>query len=403
MPKLVRPLSELEIKKAKPKDKQYRLFDGEGMSLLIFPDGRKRWRLDYSFNKKRSSVSLGKYPDITLKEARDKRVEIKQKINDSINPSSKSLSKNKLLENINSNLFKDVALEYFKSREDLSPSYIKDSIQKLEKDIFPYLGDEPMNDIEPLIMLKALKLIDKRGSNVSAKKTFSIVDRIYKYGVMQGYAKRNIMGDLDKKLSFRTIEKKNFAHTTDEVELKKILIATENYSGDYNTKMALTILPYIFVRPANIRFMKWDDINFDTKLWTISADEMKMKKDHMVPLTDTVLNIINEMKDISFSVSKFVFPSRRSYDMALSENTLNFGLKRMGFDVTAHGFRHTFSSIAHENIYIHNFPSEIIELQLAHVDKNTIRATYNKALYMDQRIELMQWWSDFLDNLKKSN
>jgi hypothetical protein len=175
MPKLVRPLSEVEIKKAKPKDKQYRLFDGDGMSLLIFPDGRKRWRLDYSFNKKRSSVSLGKYPDISLKEARDKRVEIKQKIKDGINPSTKALTKDKLLEDINSNLFKDVALEYFNIREDLSPGYIKDSIQKLEKDIFPYLGGESMDNIEPLVMLKALQLIDKRGSNVSAKKTFSIV------------------------------------------------------------------------------------------------------------------------------------------------------------------------------------------------------------------------------------
>lgn len=399
MPKLVRPLSEVEIKKAKPKDKQYRLFDGDGMSLLIFPDGRKRWRLDYSFNKKRNSVSLGKYPDISLKEARDKRVEIKQKIKDGINPSTKALSKDKLLEDINSNLFKDVALEYFDIREDLSPGYIKDSKQKLEKDIFPYLGGEPMDNIEPLVMLKALQLIDKRGSNVSAKKTFSIVDRIYKYGVMQGYAKRNIMGDLDKKLSFRTVEKKNFAHTTCETELKKILIATLDYSGDYNTKMALLILPYIFVRPANLRFMKWDDIDFDKKLWTISSTEMKTKRDHIVPLTDSVLNVINEMKNISFSVSKFVFPSRRSYDMALSENTLNFGLKRMGFDVTAHGFRHTASTILHENISVHNINSDVIEMQLAHT-VNGVKGVYNKAVYLDERIVLMNWWSDYLDNLK---
>jgi len=401
MPKLVRPLSEMEIKKAKHKEKQYKLFDGDGLFLLIFPDGRKRWRLDYSFNKKRGSVSLGKYPEVSLKEAREKRAEIKRKIRDGINPSTRALSKQNLLDDMSGKRFRDVALEYFESREDLKPSYIKDSILKLEKDIFPRLGDEAMDDIESLVMLKALQVIDKRGSNVTAKKTFSIVDRIYKYGVMQGYAKRNIMGDLDKRLAFKTVEKKNFAHTTDEAELRRILLATINYSGDYNVKMALSVLPYLFVRPANLRFMKWGDIDFKKKLWTISKTEMKTKRDHIVPLSDTVLSIINEMRDISFGVSRFVFPSRRSYDMALSENTLNFGLKRMGFNVTAHGFRHTASTILHENIRVHNISSDIIEIQLAHNVGNSVHQVYNKALYLDDRIELMNWWSGFLDDLKR--
>ncbi len=403
MPKLVRPLSEIEVKKAKPKDKQYKLFDGEGMSLLIFPDGRKRWRVDYSFNKKRSSVSLGKYPDISLKEARIKRAEIKEKIKNNINPSSKVLSKQNLTKDVSGTIFKDAALEYFNMREDLSPSYIKDSKQKLEKDIFPYLGNEPMNNIEPLVMLEALQRIDKRGSNVSAKKTFSIVERIYKFGVMQGYSKRNIMGDLDKKLSFRTVEKKNFAHTTDEVELKNILKATNNYKGDYNTKIALKLLPYVFVRPANIRFMEWSEIDFDKKIWLIPKEKMKMKNDHIVPLTNTTIKIINEIKDISYGVSKYVFPSRRSNESALSENTLNFGLKRMGFEVTAHGFRHTASTLLHENMRVHKIQSDIIEIQLAHKVGNSVHQVYNKALYLDERFELMNWWSDYLDNLLIQN
>jgi len=398
MPKIVKPLSDIKITKAKPKDKQYKLFDGAGMSLLIFPDGRKRWRLDYTFHKKRNSLSLGDYPRVSLKEAREKTLNIKQKIRDDINPSSKALSK-KIEQRQNSNLFKNVALEYFNIREDLSANYMKDSKQKLEKDIFPYLGDEAMDNIEPLTMLRALQLIDKRGSNVSAKKTFSIVERIYKYGVMQGYAKRNIMLDLDKRLAFRTVKVNNLKHTTDEVELRKILIATKNYSGDYNTKMALSILPYVFVRPSNLRFMKWCDIDFDKKIWTISADEMKMKREHIVPLTNTVLNTINDMKNISYKVSKFVFPSRISNDKALSENTLNFGLKRMGFDVTAHGFRHTASTLLHENIRVHKIQSDIIEMQLAHDVGNSVHRVYNKAIYLDDRFELMNWWSNFLDNL----
>ena len=401
MPKIIKPLSELEIKKAKVKDKQYRLFDGDGLSLLIFPDGRKRWRIEYTFNKKRSSISLGKYPELTLKEARGRRTDVKKKIKDGINPSSRAKGNDRVLNNDN-NTFKEIALEYFKIREDLSVNYIKDSLQKLEKDIFPHLGCKNIDNIEPLTMLKYLQLIDKRGSNVSAKKTFSIIERIYKYAVTLGKAKRNIMSDLDKKIAFKTVEKKNFAHTTDEKVLKKILLAIDNYSGDYNTKIALSILPYLFVRPANIRFMKWNDINFDKGIWTISSKEMKTKKDFIVPLTKSVIKIINEMKDISFGVSEFVFPSRRSYKMALSENTLNFGLKRMGFNVTAHGFRHTASTLLHENIRVHKIQSNVIEMQLAHSVGNSVHQVYNKAQYLDERIELMQWWSDFLDSLKLS-
>ena len=402
MPKLVRPLSDAEIKKAKPKDKQYKLSDGAGMSLMIFPNGTKSWRLDYTFNKKRGSVSLGAYPDVSLKEAREKREATKRNIKDGINPSSKIIDQKKQIEALRDNTFKDVALEYFEIREDLSEGYIKDSIQKLTSDIFPYVKNMSMDDIEPLTMLKHLQRIDNRGSNVSAKKTFSIVERVYKYAVTIGKAKRNIMNDLDKQIAFRTVEKKNFAHTTDEGELKRILLATEKYEGDYSTKMALKVLPYVFVRPANIRFMKWANIDLKSKIWTISGEEMKTKKDLIVPLSDSVIDLLNEMKDYSFGVSEFVFPSRISNLKSLSENTLNFGLKRMGFNVTSHGFRHTASTFLHENIRVHKIPSDVIEIQLAHKVGGSVHQVYNKALYLDERIELMQWWSDYLDALKRS-
>lgn len=401
MPKLVRPLSEVEIKKAKPKEKQYKLFDGEGLFLLIFPNGLKRWRLNYSFNKKTNTLAVGNYPDMSLKEARDKRIEIKRGIREGINPSTKALSKN-LLNKIVNNTFKTIALEYFEKREDLSANYIKDSKQKLEKDIFPYFGDVSMDNIEPLTMLNALQRIDKRGSNVSAKKTFSIVGRIYRYAVTVGQAKRNIMNDLDKSIAFRTVEKKNFAHTTDVNELKFILLAIDEYEGDYNTKMALKILPHVFVRPSSIRYMEWDEVDFDKKLWVIPGTKMKTKRDHVVPLTAAVLKVLEEMKDVSYGVSKYIFPSRISNSKVLSENTLNYGLKRMGFDVTAHGFRHTASTLLHENITKHKIQSDVIEIQLAHtVGSNTQRA-YNKAQYIEERIGLMDWWSRFLEDLKHS-
>ena len=398
MPKIIKPLSESQIKNAKSQEKQYRLYDGEGMYLIIYPDGRKRWRLDYTFNKKRNTKSLGNYPEVTLKEARESKRNIKKDIKDGINPSSKA---KKSLSDRNNHTFKDVSLEYFKIREDLSDNYIKDNLQKLTKDIFPFVGDKLMDSIEPLEMLSVLQKIDQRGANVSARKTFSIVERVYKYGVMQGYTKRNIMSDLDKKLAFRTVEKHNFKHITDPNELKYLLLAIDTYQGEYATKMALKIMPYLFVRPFVIRHMEWDEIDFEKKLWNIPKKKMKTKKEHLVPLTDTVIRNINEMKDLSYGVSKYVFPSRISNLKVMSENTLNFALTRLGFDVTAHGFRHTASTLLHENITNHKIQSDVIEIQLAHTISG-VKGVYNKAQYIDERITLMQWWSDYLDNLKIS-
>jgi len=392
MAKITKPLTDTEIKKAKPKDKQYKLFDGGGLYLLVTKNGKKRWVIDYSFNKKRNSLGLGNYPDVTLKEARDIRADIKDKIKNNINPSSRKKEYK---------TFKFVANEYFNNREDLSKSYIDDCMQKLTKDIFPYHGEQDINEIETLKMLETLQRIDKRGANVSAKKTFSVVERIYKYAVMQGYAKRNIMADLDKKLAFRTVKVENFKHTTDPKELASLLKLVEEYQGDYATRIALCILPYLYVRPSNIRFMEWTEIDFEKKMWTIPASKMKTKKEHLVPLSDTVLKYINNMKDISYMVSKYVFPSPNSNVSPLSENTLNYGLKRMGFNVTAHGFRHTASTLLHENIRVHGFHSDIIEIQLAHTVGGSVKQVYNKAQYLDERIELNNWWSDYLDMLKK--
>jgi len=398
MAKITKPLTDTEIRKAKPKDKQYKLYDGGGLYLLVTVAGRKRWVMDYSFLKKRNSLGFGNYPDVSLREARTLREEIKEKIRNNINPSNKNKSKSM-------KTFEFVAKEYFAGKEDLSKGYIEECMQKLRKNIFPYHQNQDIDEIETLEMLKTLQIIDKRGSNSSAKKTFGIVGRVYTYAVMQGYAKRNIMADLDKKLAFRTVSVQNFKHTTKEKELAEMLRIIENYHGDYVTRNALSFMPYVFMRPLPIRFMEWSEIDFDKKIWTIPAEKMKgrtgQKKEHIVPLTDSSIQYIKNMRDISYPVSTYVFPSPITNLKPLSENTLTRGLKRMGFDVTAHGFRHTASTLLHENISEHGFMSDIIEMQLAHTVGNSVHQVYNKAQYLPERIKLMQWWSDYLDNLKK--
>ena len=399
MPKIVKPLSDQEIKKAKPKDKQYKLFDGNGLNLTIFPNGIKRWVFNYTFNKKRNSISFGNYPEVSLKEAREKREETRGSIAIGINPSKKAFS---FKEKQKDNNFKNISLEYFQRREDLGARYKEDNLQRLRKNVFPYFEDRTIDSIEPLEMLKVLQIMDDRGANESAKRTFSLIDRIYRYAVTVGKAKRNIMSDLDKQIAFRKVKKKNFAHTTDPKELKNILLATDEYQGDYNTKMALKILPYVFVRPANLRYMEWKEIDFEKRLWIIPAEKMKTKKAHIVPLSETVVKILFQMKNISYQVSMYVFPSRISNKKVLSENTLNFALKRMGFNVTTHGFRHTASTLLHENIENHNIQSNVIEVQLAHTVGSQTQQAYNKAIYLSERKKLMNWWSNYLDNLKKT-
>jgi integrase len=227
-----------------------------------------------------------------------------------------------------------------------------------------------------------------------------LLERIYRYANTIGKANKNILAGIDKSLVLKKPKEQNFKHTTDPKELKNILLSIDEYFGDISTKRALQILPYLFVRPFNIRAMQWDEIDFDKKLWIIPAKKMKMKKEHIVPLYKTVIEILKQQKEFSYSLSSYVFPSIISKTRIMSENTLNVALKRLGFDVTSHGFRHTASTLLHENMHIHNIPSEVIETQLARTVGNSVHQTYNKALYIDLRVKLMNWWGEYLDNLK---
>ncbi len=395
MPKITKPLTDTEIKNAKAKTKQYKLYDGSNLILVVFPNGKKKWQFHYKLHK-RSSISLGSYPDVSLKEAREKRVIAQKKVDAGENPSlkhSSSLEHN----------FKKIADSFFAKQKSQSPSYIKGNQRKIERYIFPYFENRNINSIQPHEMLKVLQIIDNQGKNETAKRTFDLVSRIYRYACNSGIAKTNIMHSLDKKESFASVSSKNFAHTTDPKILRQVLLSIDDYFGDYNTKMALMVLPYLFVRPINIRLMKWEQIDFKQQIWSIPKEEMKTKRALDIPLTDTVIEIINSMKQISYNTSKYVFPSRISNMKILSENTLNQALSRLGYEYTAHGFRHTASTILHENIHNHKISSDAIEFQLAHSVGSSVKAIYNKATYIEERTILMKWWSDYLNKLKNSS
>ena len=383
-------LSDNKIKALKPKEKEYKVGDGGGLWLFVTPKGSKLWRFRYTLNGKGSTKSLGKYPELSLKKARLKRDEYKLQINTGVKPSD-----------VKSEMtFEDLAKEYLKHRSDVSEKYLKDITSLLKRDVYPTLKRVEIDKIYPSHFIDIFEAMEKRGIRVATKRAGSLINRIFMYAVTKQYTDNNPMSSIDLSIILTKHKPTNFHHITDTKVFKELLIAIDDYTGDIFTKTALRFMPYAFVRPANIRAMLWRELDFEAKLWTIPADKMKMKRDHTVPLTDSMIEILNNVKNNN---SDFVFPSPQSTKRQLSDNTLNVALKRLGFKgvMTSHGFRHTASTLLHENIHKHGVASEVIEMQLAHVEKNAVKGVYNKAMYMPERVRLMEWWSDYIDALKQ--
>ena len=384
-------LSDNKIKALKPKEKEYKVGDGNGLWLFITPNNSKLWRFRYTLHGKSSTKSLGKYPTISLKEARLKRDEYRKQLSDGTKP-----------RDIKSDMtFKELSKEYLEHRSDLSEGYMKDIKALLERDFYPNVGEIEIDKITPPHFIDIYANMENRGIKTATKKAGSLINRIFKYGVTKQYTDNNPVASIDLSIILTRHTPENFAHITDIKLFKELLLSIEEYTGDIFTKTALKIMPYVFARPANIRAMLWKELDFKGKTWIIPADKMKMKRDHVVPLTESMIDIINA---VSSNNSEYVFPSPQSTKRQLSDNTLNVALKRLGFKniMTSHGFRHTASTILHENKHKHGIDSDVIEMQLAHVEQNNVKGVYNKALYMDERVRLMEWWSDFLDDLKAS-
>jgi integrase len=397
------PLKDTDIRKAKAADKEYFLRDGDGLVLAITTGGKKIWRLKYILNKKENTISLGQYPDVSLADARIEKDKFRKMISNGQDPSLYKKHQKHLNEVKRENTFEAIAISYMEHRSDLNESYAKRTKRALERDFFPFLTNRNIDDIKPLEMLEIIKRIEQRGAVESSHRLFTLIDRIYRYAVTIGRAERNIMADVDKNLALKAHKHKNLPNITNVIELQILLKLIEDYKGDFATKQALRLAPYIFVRPFNIRYAEWDEFDIENKIWKIPADKMKMKLTHIVPLTDSMIKIIKETEPFSRHRSKYLFPSPTDTKRTVSENTLGSGLKRMGYNgqMTVHGFRHTASTLLHENMHKHGVHSEAIEVQMAHVD-GSMRGIYNHAKYLEERIRLMNWWSDFIDHLKEN-
>ena len=409
MPRPIVPLTNTKIQTVKSKEKDYKLFDGGGLFLLVSKTGGKRWRLKYRFNNKENTLSLGLYPTVTLKEARDLREKNKKLLSQGIDPSEqKKQSKMSLssTEQEQKNTFYNISQEWHSNyASEVSENYHGKLARALVNYVYPFVKDQPIQSITRLDIIEILKDLKKRDLQETAKRVYMLLNKIYKYAVTLEYTPHNIIADIEQKVILGKRDKKHYPTFTKEKDIKALLLSIDEYSGDYTTKMALKVLPYLFVRSFNIRHCEWSEIDFEKEEWVIPKEKMKTKVEFTLPLAPQVISILKEVYRFS-GQDKYVFPSLRGKDNPMSDNTLVSAIRRMGFtkeEFVPHSFRSMFSTIAYENMNIedgHNFSGEVIEALLAHKESNQVKAAYNRANYKESMKGLINWYALKLDKIK---
>lgn len=386
------PLSNVKIQNSKPRDKTYKLSDGDGLYLRIHTSGGKYWQLKYRVAKKEKTFSIGTYPNVSLKEARESAAELRKIIGAGIDPSAKKKEAKLLALNAESRSFEAVAREWHaKQSPTWTPKHGKVILRRLTSDIFPEVGSMPVDQINAPALLAVLRKIEGRGAVDLVHRLHQTTSQIFRYAIATGRAERDVAADL--RGAFQTRRKQHMAYLK-ENELPEFLSRLAAYDGDAQTKRATLLLLHTFVRTGELRAAQWSEFDLKKGEWRIPAERMKMKELHIVPLTSQVVAILKAQAEISHG-HEYVFPNRNKPMLCLSENTILFALYRMGYHgkATGHGFRATASTILNE----HGFRPDVIERQLAHGERNKIRASYNHALYLKERREMMRWWSDYLD------
>jgi len=409
MARQTKPLSATEIKNAKPKEKKYKLSDGGGLFLQVNSNGSTLWRLNYRFNGKLKEYAIGVYPDITLSKAREKREELRKLVADGIDINELRKEKkviNKLLEKKKENTFYKVSQEWWNNyQSEVSENYHAKLGKALDNYIYTFIKNQPIENISRLNIIEILQNLKNKGLLETAKRIYTLLNKIYKYAVTLEYTSHNIIADIDQNTIIGRVEKKHYPTFTKEKDIKGLLLAIDDYSGDYTTKMALRMLPYIFVRSYNIRHMEWKEIDFKKKEWIIPANKMKTKTEFILPLPHQVIELLEEIHQYT-NDNKYVFPSYRDKNKPMSDNTIISALRRMGYtkdEFVPHGFRSMFSTIAYENANHeagHKFTGEVIEALLAHKEKNKIKDAYNRASYKDSMRGLINWYANYLDEVK---
>jgi integrase len=392
-------LTDIAIKSTKAGSSIKKLSDGNGLVLLVYPNGSKYWVYRYRYLGKEKSLSLGIYPQVTLAQARLKLADARKVVADGHDPSeARKASKRQAIVSAE-NSFEVIAREWIAAKSNAwTARYTEFLIKRLENDLFPQLGSRPIKDITAPELLSVVRVIEKRGALELANRAIQYCGQVFMYGIVTGRADRNPAGDL--KGALKTHVKKNFAHLK-AIELPEFLEKLRAYDGHLQTRLAVTLLMLTFVRTTELRGATWNEIDLDKGEWHIAAERMKMRRGHIVPLSRQAVSAFRELQRLN-GHGKYVFPNLYKPIKHMSENAVLYALYRMGYHsrTTGHGFRHTASTILNESGL---FKWDAIERQLAHVQGNKVRGVYNHAEYLPERRKMMQWWADYLDMVATGN
>lgn len=362
-----------------------------GLGLWFDPKGGRWWRLRFRWEGKQAVMSLGTYPDTSLKLARQKRDKARQLLAAEIDP--RGVMKANKKPAADAETFKAIATEFLDMQ---TAGAAKTTLRRFELHVFPYLGKRPIAKITAAELLAVLKRIEHKGSRETAHRVRSACGRVWRYALGSGRAERDVAADLAGQLA--PVNVQSFASITDPKRIGELLRAIDGYQGLKAVTAALKLAPLVFVRPGELRAATWDEFDLDAALWTIPAKRTKAHREHLVPLSVQSVAILDELLPLT-GPEGFVFPSVRTKSKCMSDNSLNAALRSLGYSkdqVVAHGFRSMASTLLHEQ----NYDSDHIERQLAHVEQNKVKGAYNKAKYLPQRTKMMQKWSDYLDGLK---
>src|SRR6202050_362999 len=387
-------LSDTRVRTAKARERPYKLFDERGLFLLVTPAGGRLWRLRYRMAGVEKLLPLGVYPDVPLKRAREKRDEARRLIADGIDPNAQR----KAERGAQSQTFEAVAAEWLElQKKSLAPETMSILGARLNSALYPYLGRRPVAAITAQELLVVLRRIEARGRHETAHRIRALAGRVLRYSVATGRAQNDVAADLKDALA--PVKSQNFASVTDPARVGELMRAIDGYSGYPVTALALKLAPLVFVRPGELRAAEWSEFDLANSEWRIPAARMKMKEPHIVPLARQAAAILRELEPLARG-GRYLFPSLRTRDRPMSENTINAALRRLGYsseEQTGHGFRSMASTLLNEQ----GFPPDVIELQLAHSERNKVRAAHNKAQRLPERRKMMQAWADYLDGLRK--
>lgn len=390
-------LKDLEIRALKPRDRIYKKADERGLYIEVHPTGSKLWRFKYAYLGKDKRLALGRYPEVGLAEARDKRDEARRKLREGIDPLAER-KRAKLLALYNaSNTFGDVAQEYIaKMAADGRADTTTSKANWLLEQLSPLAG-QPVADLKPMDVLAALKRIEAKGKYETARRCRSFAGRVFRYAVATGRSETDPAAFLRGALV--TPRTKHHAALLDPKAVGELLRSIDAYSGHRVTRLAVQISPHLMARPGEIRQALWPEFDLETAVWRIPAERMKMRRPHAVPLSRQVLAYLAELHPLT-GPDGYVFPAFHTSRRPMSENTVNQVFRRMGYavgEITAHGLRTTASTLLNES---GKWSPDAIERSLAHADKDAVRGTYNRGAYWEERVAMHQWWSDYLDALR---